>query len=109
MIDIIIVSFNCRDVLAGCLRSLTEFPTSRPHRIVVVDNGSRDGTTDYVRSNHPEVRLIEAGGNAGFAAANNIGIRATTGDLVLLLNPDTLVKPGALDRLCQALESSPVM
>ncbi len=107
MLDVIIVSFNCRDVLAGCLRSLADAPMHRPHRIVVVDNGSSDGTTDYVRTHHPDVRVIDAGGNLGFAAANNVGIRATTGDLVLLLNPDTLIRPGALDRLCQALESSP--
>jgi len=105
-LDIIIVSFNCRDVLAGCLRSLVSAPPLRPHRLVVVDNGSTDGTVAYLRTHHPDVRVIEPGGNIGFAAANNIAIRATTGDLVLLLNPDTVVTPGALDRLCQALESS---
>ena len=106
MLDIIIVSFNCRDVLAGCLRSLASAPPLRPHRIVVVDNGSTDGTVAYVRASHPEVHVIEPGGNIGFAAANNIAIRATAGDLVLLLNPDTVVTPAAIDRLCQALESS---
>lgn len=107
MLDIIIVSYNCREALDGCLRSLAAASPRRAHAIVVVDNHSTDGTQDHVRASYPSVRLLDAGGNVGFAAANNIGIRATTGRLVLLLNPDTLVTPGALDRLCDALESVP--
>ena len=105
MLDIIIVSYNCREVLDGCLRSLASAPPGGPHRIVVVDNQSTDGTPEHIRANHPAVQLIDVGGNVGFAAANNIGIRATDGQLVLLLNPDTLVTPGALDRLRNALEA----
>ena len=106
-LDIIIVSYNCRDTLDACLRSLASAPPQRAHGVIVVDNHSTDGTPAHIRSNHPAVRLLEAGGNVGFAAANNIGIRATGGELVLLLNPDTLVTPGALDRLCDALEAVP--
>jgi N-acetylglucosaminyl-diphospho-decaprenol L-rhamnosyltransferase len=105
MLDIIIVSYNCREALDGCLHSLATAPPRGPHRIVVVDNHSTDGTPAHVRANHPSVQLIDAGGNVGFAAANNMGIRATGGGLVLLLNPDTVVTPGALDRLRDALES----
>ena len=107
MLDIIIVSHNCREVLDDCLRSLASAPPGGPHRIVVVDNLSTDGTPAHLRANHPAVQLIEPNANIGFAAANNVGVRATDGELVLLLNPDTLVKPGALDRLCAALASVP--
>jgi GT2 family glycosyltransferase len=72
--------------------------------IVVVDNASTDGTPEYMRTRWPAVRLIEAGANIGFSRANNIGIRATTSELVLLLNPDTIVPHGAIDRLVGVLD-----
>ncbi len=65
----------------------------------MVDNASADGTAAIVRAEHPQVRVIDAGGNLGFARANNLGIRATGSELVLLLNPDTVPEPGALDAL----------
>lgn len=74
--------------------------------IVVVDNASTDGSAEVVRA-FPSVRLIRLPRNAGFSAANNVGIRSTAGDLVLLLNNDTIVPPGAVDRLVTALEGDP--
>ena len=107
MLAIVIVSYNCRGDLDACLSSLAAAPPRVPHQIVVVDNASSDGTPDHVRQRWPHVRLIDSGGNRGFAAANNIGIRATSGDMVLLLNPDTVVPPGAIDALRDALLGSP--
>jgi N-acetylglucosaminyl-diphospho-decaprenol L-rhamnosyltransferase len=98
-LTIIIVSFNTRPELEGCLRSLAAAPPAIGHQIVVVDNASVDGTVEALQSNWPGVRLIQMGRNAGFAAANNAGIRATTGEFVALLNSDTLVPPGAMDIL----------
>src|SRR5687767_2964293 len=106
-LSIIIVSYNSRGDLEGCLQSLTSAPPRVDHEVVVVDNASADGTTAYLRERWPGVRLIEAGGNVGFARANNVGIRQTFGELVLLLNPDTVVKPGALDRLVAVLDARP--
>jgi GT2 family glycosyltransferase len=77
------------------------------HDIVVVDNASTDGTPTYLRERWPGVRVLDAGGNVGFAAANNIGIRQSFGELVLLLNPDTIVRAGAIDRLVGVLVSHP--
>ena len=107
MLDIVIVSYNCREPLRGCLASLSAAPPTRPHRIVVVDNASTDGTVASVRSEWPQVQVIEAGSNRGFSAANNLGIRATSGEWVLLLNPDTTVPAGAIDGLVAALERVP--
>ena len=107
VVDIIIVSFNTRDVLAQCLRSLHEPPPRVPHTTTVVDNASTDGSVETVRRDWPDVRLIEAGGNLGFARANNLGIRSTDGELVLLLNSDTVVPPGAIDRLVDRLRATP--
>ena len=102
-LSIVIVSFNTRDDLERCLESLTTNPPAVPHDIVVVDNASRDGSPDAVRARWPAIQVLVQSRNLGFAAANNVGIRATTGELVLLLNSDTLVPRGALDTLVARL------
>lgn len=104
-VDIVIVSHNVRDDLDRCLASLAEAGLPPATTCTVVDNASTDGTPDMLRTRWPQVRLLEAGGNLGFARANNLGIRATTGALVLLLNPDTVVPPGAVEALRHALDA----
>jgi len=105
-LTIVIVSYNTRDDLVRCLESLHAAPPATTHEIVVVDNGSADGSADAVRR-WPHVRLIESGGNVGFARANNLGIRATTSVNVLVLNSDTVVPAGAIDRLLAELDANP--
>jgi N-acetylglucosaminyl-diphospho-decaprenol L-rhamnosyltransferase len=102
---IVIVSFNARDELAATLASLRGAPPRVSHQIVVVDNASTDGAADLVRARFPDVTVIAAGGNLGFAKANNIGIRAIGSEHVLLLNPDTLVPAGAVDALVARLDA----
>jgi N-acetylglucosaminyl-diphospho-decaprenol L-rhamnosyltransferase len=104
---IVVVTHNARDEVARMLDSLATAPPSVPHEIVIVDNASTDGAPELVRSRFPQIRVIEAGGNLGFAKANNIAIRATASDLVLLLNPDTIVPSGAIDRLTARLDHFP--
>ncbi len=104
---IIIVNFNNREDLLGCLESLTAQPPAVTHEIVLVDNASTDGSVDAVRSRFPGVRVVVLERNLGFAGANNVGIRATSSELVLLLNSDTLVPPGALDVLVGRLRAHP--
>ncbi len=106
-LSIIIVSWNTRDLLAQCLESIAADVRQSPHLQVetwVVDNVSGDGTGQMVREQFPWVRLIENQQNVGFARANNQAIRESTGRYVLLLNPDTEVKPGALAALAQFME-----
>jgi N-acetylglucosaminyl-diphospho-decaprenol L-rhamnosyltransferase len=105
-LSIIIVSYNARADLEQCLTSLHEHPPSASHEIIVVDNASSDGSADAARR-RPGVRVIESGANRGFAAGNNIGIRESAGELLLLLNSDTIVPAGALDRLLDALLHHP--
>jgi N-acetylglucosaminyl-diphospho-decaprenol L-rhamnosyltransferase len=108
MLAIIIVSFNARADLDECLGSVYAHPpTMTPFAVVVVDNASTDGSPEMVRNRWPSVRLIALPANLGFAAANNVGIRATSGDLILLLNSDTVITPGALDGLVSALQADP--
>lgn len=101
---IVIVSYNARRDLEACLASLRQHPPALEHEIVVVDNQSTDGSAEAARA--AGVRVVEMGRNAGFSAANNAGIRASSGDLLLLLNSDTLVHPGAIDRLIDRLEKT---
>jgi N-acetylglucosaminyl-diphospho-decaprenol L-rhamnosyltransferase len=103
-LSILIVSYNSRGDLEACLESLTRQPPRADHEVVIVDNASTDGTPAYIRTRWPGVRLIEAGENAGFARANNIGIRQSFGELLLLLNPDTIVPAGSIDALVHLLD-----
>jgi N-acetylglucosaminyl-diphospho-decaprenol L-rhamnosyltransferase len=106
VLSIVIVSFNARADLVNCLVSLAKAPPSRDgHEIIVVDNASTDGSAEAAER-IPGVRVIRMGRNEGFAAANNAGIRESRGDLLLLLNSDTLVPPGALDRLVERLSAT---
>ena len=104
---ILIVSYNTRSHLEACLRSLRTPPPHVSHEIVVVDNGSTDGTVEAVRAGWPDVRVVQSGANVGYARANNQGIRATASDLVLLLNSDTVVPTGAVDGLVEQLRTHP--
>jgi GT2 family glycosyltransferase len=106
-LSIVIVTHNSRADVDACLDSLTSHPPSVGHEIVVVDNASIDGTPDHIRARWPAVRRLDAGGNRGFAVANNLGIRQTSSELVLLLNPDTIVPAGAVDGLVAALDAHP--
>ncbi|HEX9548182.1 MAG TPA: glycosyltransferase, partial [Acidimicrobiales bacterium] len=106
---VVIVSYNCRDLLASCLSSLYRHaPSVIPLGDVwVVDNSSMDGTAAMVRSDFPEVRLHVNSVNLGFSAANNIALRQISASYVLILNPDTVVRDGVIDRLLETLESRP--
>jgi len=106
-ISIIIVSYNARRHLEDCLNSLTAVPPATPHEIVVVDNASTDGSASAVKRRWPQIRVIEQPANVGFAAGNNVGIRATDGTFILLLNNDTIVPPGAIDALVARLQARP--
>ena len=102
---IVIVSFNARADLEACLASLAAHPPGVSHEIVVVDNASIDGSVEAARA--AGARVIALDRNVGFAAANNAGIRATNSRLILLLNSDTIVPPGAIDALVRRLLAVP--
>jgi N-acetylglucosaminyl-diphospho-decaprenol L-rhamnosyltransferase len=104
---ILIVTFNSKEEIDACLQSLVGHTDPFPTTITVIDNASADGTADHVRSRWPSVQVIDSGGNIGFAKANNIGIRATQSDYVLLMNPDTVAPPGAIQTLVRGLASHP--
>ena len=105
-LSIIIVSYNARADLANCLESLRQHPPSMSHEVIVVDNASKDGSAEDAER-RAGVRVIRSAVNAGFSAANNIGIRASSGANILLLNSDTIVPPHAIDKLMARLAQEP--
>jgi len=92
----VICNYNTRDELARVLASLQQAGGDLDHEIIVVDNASQDGSAAMVRESFPGVKLIESGTNRWYTGGNNLGMRAAQGDYVLILNPDTLIPPGAL-------------
>jgi GT2 family glycosyltransferase len=107
VVSIVIVGWECRSYLEACLHSLAAQPDPGGCEILVVDNASQDGTAEMVRASFPSVRLVVNPRNLGFAAGNNVGIRAAAGRYCLLLNPDTIVHPGALAALVAYAEAHP--
>jgi GT2 family glycosyltransferase len=106
-LDVVIVSYRSRELLPACLQSLRAHPARVPLHVHVVDNASGDGTAEVVREQFPEVELTASDRNLGFAAASNLGIRKGRSPFVLLLNPDTEVTEGALDRLLDLMAERP--
>ncbi len=106
-LTIVIVSFHVCALLERCLTTLTQLQTPLRLEIFVVDNASADGTVDMVRERVPAVQLIDNAENRGFSAANNQALKRATGRYVMLLNPDTEVKPNALETLVRFMDAHP--
>lgn len=104
---IAIVSYNTGVFLTRCLASIYANPPSGPFEVVVVDNASSDDSVDQVRAEFPEVRLIPSDRNLGFAGATNCALERAAGDVLVMLNPDTEVRPGALEQLAAFLRTRP--
>ncbi|MCA9947598.1 MAG: glycosyltransferase family 2 protein, partial [Anaerolineales bacterium] len=105
-ISIIIPHLNGKHLLDDCLGSLRR-QTFTDFEVLLVDNGSSDGTQAYVREHFPEVKILELGRNFGFTGACNAGWEASTGEIVILLNNDTEVEPSWLREVWRAFEQNP--
>jgi N-acetylglucosaminyl-diphospho-decaprenol L-rhamnosyltransferase len=106
-LSVIIVNWNTKDLLAGCLRSLFATVRNLELEVILLDNASTDGSADMVRTRFPQVKLIQSQENVGFARGNNVALTHAMGQYVLLLNPDTVVLDGAIEQLYQALQTFP--
>ena len=127
-LSIVIVTYNSAEVIRDCLASIPagwdsqnddgrqttdERPSHFVHRpssaveTIVVDNGSTDGTVEIIRSEFPSVRLFSGHGNLMFAGGNNYGFKQATAPLIFMLNPDTVVHPGALSELVEFADAHP--
>lgn len=106
LISVVIPNWNGKKFLAGCLDSL-KTQTYEPIEVVIVDNGSKDGSVEYLQENYPYVRLVTFPVNTGFSPAVNAGIKASTGEMVALLNNDTVVDPNWMSELIKAMQEHP--
>src|SRR6185436_2654882 len=94
-VAVIVVSWNVREQLRACLASAV---AAQAQEIIVIDNNSADGSADMVAKDFPQVRLLRQESNLGFARAVNIGMAMASADLLLLLNPDAVVRPDSLTK-----------
>lgn len=106
-LSIVIVNFNTRELLKACLRSVETSRTARPWELFVVDNASADGSADMVAAEFPWANLIRSDSNRGYAYANNLGLRRAAGSYLLLLNPDTVLPPDALQQMVDYMDAHP--
>jgi GT2 family glycosyltransferase len=106
-VSIIIVNWNGRDLLARCLQCVETTIKQACYEIIVVDNGSTDGSQEMLKRDFPQVKRIENTSNVGFARANNQAMEISQGRYVLLLNSDAFVKDGTVDTMVAFMDAHP--
>jgi GT2 family glycosyltransferase len=100
-LSVVIICWNDLRVIRDCLRSIHKGTHTTNCEVIVSDNGSVDDSIEFIRKHYPGVRIVENQQNLGFAKGNNAGIAASRGQYVLILNPDTIIHDGALDKLVE--------
>ena len=103
-VSAVVVSYNSSAYLPDCLRSLRSEGVAE---IVVVDNASSDGSAEAARDADAEVNVLQTGDNLGFGTGANRGVAVTQGEYMLIMNPDTVVEPGTVKALSEALDRDP--
>ena len=106
-ISAIVIVFNGREFLPDCLRTLSDDLRFTSHELILVDNGSTDGSIEYVRQHYPQATLVENGANLGFARAVNIGLKMAGGEYLYVLNQDLRFREGATRALLDRLKREP--
>ena len=104
-VSIVIVSYNVKKYLIDCLASIKANCQNFSYEIIVVDNNSMDGSADEIDRLHRDVILIRSVTNDGFSKANNQGYEKSSGEFILFLNPDTLIKAGAIEEVLSFMRS----
>ncbi len=103
MLSVVVLSWNTKDITLACLRALRADVVRHAREVIVIDNGSRDGSADAIGPAHPEVQLVRNVDNRGYAGGHNQGAQLARGEFLCTLNSDTEVTPGALDALVDFL------
>lgn len=105
VLSIIIVNWNTKELLGACLRSIYEHTHEVTFEVIVVDNGSEDGSQEMLKKEFPQANLIETGENLGFSKGNNVGLKAARGKYLLLLNSDTKIDTDAFAQMVAWMEA----
>lgn len=105
LLSIVIINFETPTYTFECIQSIFENAPSVNFEVVVIDNGSKDGSLERIRDTFPQILCIETGANLGFSKANNLGINNARGEYILLLNSDTKILDNSLDKMLEHLLS----
>ncbi len=108
-VSIIIVNYNTKDLVLQCIASIEKETKNIAYEIIVVDNDSKDGSCESIKTKFPEVILIESKENLGFGKANNLGAQNAKGDFLFLLNSDTILINNAVKMLFDYINSNPLI
>lgn len=103
-LSIVIVNFNTGKFIFRCLEFIKKNPPQKSYEIFVVDNNSKDNSIEFIQKHYPEVKLIKNSLNFGFSYANNQAIIRSRGRYILILNPDTVVTKGAIDKMVEFMD-----
>jgi N-acetylglucosaminyl-diphospho-decaprenol L-rhamnosyltransferase len=106
-LSVVIICWNDLKVILDCIASVYSETSSIDYEIIVTDNASSDGSVGAVRERFPDVRIVENFENGGFGKGNNAGIRVAKGEYVLILNPDTIIRDRALEKLVAYADGHP--
>jgi hypothetical protein len=106
-LSVILINLNTHDFLKACLASMRTRLDDPSFEVILVDNGSTDGSVEMVARDYPQVRVFPQGKNLGFTKANNIGLREARGHYLLVLNSDTEIVDDALERMCDYMDANP--
>ncbi len=106
-LDIVLVSYNTAEYTKRAIESVYEETHDTDFKIIMVDNNSKDGSEELIAKEFPDVEIIQTGANLGFAGGVNVGAKTSDGEYVLLLNPDTVILNGAIDKLMTYAKKTP--
>ena len=106
-LDIILVSYNTAEYTKRAIESVYTETQDTRFKIIMVDNDSKDNSVELIADQFPDVEIIQTGANLGFAGGVNIGAKASDSEYILLLNPDTVILEGAIDKLMAYAKSTP--
>lgn len=106
-LSVVIISYNVKYFLEQCLCSLEQAAAGIEHEVIVIDNASTDGSTEYITSRFADIRWVASSENYGFSRANNMAFTYARGEYVLMLNPDTIVTKEAIEGCVNFMDSNP--
>ncbi len=106
-LSLIILNYKNAGLVKQCVKGIFDNPSKLPLEVIVIDNNSHDNCLEMIKTNWPQVITVAAEKNRGYAAGNNLGLKITRGNYVMVLNPDVAIMPGTLDKLIDFMDSHP--